>query len=315
MKNKKVAVTGGLGFIGSHLVERLCPENEVVIVDNESSGSIKNIEHLEFDNISLDLGDITKIDLEKSFEGCDYIFHHAAMTSVPASVLDPLQCNLVNVTGTLNVLLAARENEVQKVVFASSSAVYGDNSNFPLSEDAPINSISPYALSKATGEMYCQLFSEIYNLPTISLRYFNVFGPRQDPNSAYAAVIPHFVKAILNDERPVIYGDGEQTRDFIYVKHIVDANLKACHSDQTGVFNISIGNSITINELVDIINLVVGKDIDPIYDDPRSGDIKHSLADTSKAKSFGFCPTSSFTEELRQIVNWFVDNEKIKDLE
>lgn len=312
MKNKKVAVTGGLGFIGSHLVERLCPDNEVVVVDNESSGNIKNIKHLEFDNISLDLGDITKIDLEKSFEGCDYIFHHAALTSVPASIVDPLQCNLVNVTGTLNVLLAARENEVQKVVFASSSAVYGDNANFPLSEDAPIKSISPYALSKATGEMYCQLFTEIYNLPTVSLRYFNVFGPRQDPNSTYAAVIPHFIKAILNDERPVIYGDGEQTRDFIYVKHIVDANLKACHSDQTGVFNISIGNSITINELVDIINQVVGKDIDPIYDDPRSGDIKHSLADTSKAKSFGFCPPSNFTEELMQIVKWFVDNEKIK---
>lgn len=310
MKNKKVAVTGGLGFIGSHLVEKLCQENEVVIVDNESSGSIKNIKHLELDNISLDLGDITQIDLKKTFEDCDYVFHHAAMASVPASVADPLQCNLVNVTGTLKVLLAARENEVQKVVFASSSAVYGDNTNFPLSEDTPIKSISPYALSKATGEMYCQLFTDIYDLPTISLRYFNVFGPRQDPNSAYAAVIPHFINAILNDERPVIYGDGEQSRDFIYVKHVVDANLKASQSDQTGAFNISIGNSITIKELVAIINEVVGKDITPIYDNPRPGDIKHSLADVTRAKSFGFSPKSNFTRELKEIVNWFVDNKE-----
>lgn len=310
MKNKKVAVTGGLGFIGSHLVEKLCQENEVVIVDNESSGSIENIKHLELDNISLDLGDITQIDLKKSFEECDYVFHHAAMASVPASVADPLQCNKVNVTGTLKVLLAARENEVQKVVFASSSAVYGDNTNFPLSEDTPIKSISPYALSKATGEMYCQLFTDIYNLPTISLRYFNVFGPRQDPNSAYAAVIPHFINAILNDERPVIYGDGEQSRDFIYVKHVVDANLKASQSDQTGAFNISIGNSITIKELVAIINEVVGKDITPIYGNPRPGDIKHSLADVTLAKSFGFSPKSNFTKELKEIVNWFVDNKE-----
>ncbi len=310
MKNKKVAVTGGLGFIGSHLVEKLCQENEVVIVDNESSGSIKNIKHLELDNISLDLGDITQIDLKKTFEDCDYVFHHAAMASVPASVADPLQCNLVNVTGTLKVLLAARENAVQKVVFASSSAVYGDNTNFPLSEDTPIKSISPYALSKATGEMYCQLFTDIYDLPTISLRYFNVFGPRQDPNSAYAAVIPHFINAILNDERPVIYGDGEQSRDFIYVKHVVDANLKASQSDQTGAFNISIGNSITIKELVAIINEVVGKDITPIYDNPRPGDIKHSLADVTRAKSFGFSPKSNFTRELKEIVNWFVDNKE-----
>ena len=310
MKNKKVAVTGGLGFIGSHLVERLCEDNEVVIVDNESTGSIENIKHLEFDNISLDLGDITHIDLEKSFEGCDYVFHHAAMASVPASVADPLQCNLVNVTGTLKVLLAAQNNDVQKVVFASSSAVYGDNTNFPLSEETPIKSISPYALSKATGEMYCQLFTDIYNLPTVSLRYFNVFGPRQDPNSAYAAVIPHFINAILNGERPVIYGDGEQSRDFIYVKHVVDANLKACQSDQTGVFNISIGNSITINELVSIINEVVGKEIVPIYDEPRPGDIKHSLANVTKAKSIGFKPNCNFTEELREIVKWFVNNKK-----
>lgn len=159
MKNKKVAVTGGLGFIGSHLVERLCQDNEVVIVDNETTGSIKNIKHLEFDKISLDLGDITEIDLVNSFEGCDYVFHHAAMASVPASVADPIKCNLINITGTLNVLLAARDCGVRKVVFASSAAVYGDNTNLPLSEKTLLKPVSPYALSKAVGEMYCQLFS------------------------------------------------------------------------------------------------------------------------------------------------------------
>lgn len=302
MKNKKVAVTGGLGFIGSHLVEKLCHENEVVIIDNESSGSIKNINHLEFENISLDLGDITQIDLEKTFEGCDYIFHHAALASVPASVEKPLKCNNVNITGTLKVLLAAAENEAQKVVFASSSAVYGDNTNFPLSEDLPIKSISPYALSKATGEMYCRLFTDIYDLPTISLRYFNVFGPRQDPHSDYAAVIPNFIDALLNDKRPVIYGDGEQSRDFIYVKHVVDANLKACESNKTGEFNISTGKRITINMLVDLLNEITGKNIIPTYDKPRQGDIKHSAADISLAKSFGFNPQSDLKNELKETV-------------
>lgn len=309
MRNKKVAVTGGLGFIGSHLVEALCQENEVVIVDNESSGSIKNIQHLEFDNISLDLGDITEIDLVKSFEGCDYIFHHAAMASVPGSVTDPLKCNSVNVTGTLKVLLAARDTDVKKVVFASSSAVYGDNTDLPISEDAPVKSISPYALSKATGEMYCQLFTDIYGLPTVSLRYFNVFGPRQDPTSQYAAVIPHFINAILNDKNPVIYGDGEQSRDFIYVKHVVNANLLACQSLKTGTFNIATGISTSINELVEIINQVMGKSIGPVHDEPREGDIKHSVAQVENAKSFGFNPKFNFIDELGETTDWFVHNE------
>ena len=310
MRNKKVAVTGGLGFIGSHVVEYLCQENEVVVVDNESSGSIKNIKHLEFENISLDLGDITNIVVQKTFEDCEYVFHHAAMASVPASVNDPLKCNSVNVTGTLRVLLAARDSNVKKVVFASSSAVYGDNTDFPLLEDAPVKSISPYALSKATGEMYCQLFTDIYGLPTVSLRYFNVFGPRQDPNSQYAAVIPHFIDAILNEEKPVIYGDGEQSRDFIYVKQVVKANLLACQSKLTGSFNIASGKSTSINELVDIINEVTGKHIDPVHQEPRPGDIKHSLADNNKAKSFGFKPPVKFMEDLRETVEWFVENKK-----
>lgn len=308
MKNKKVAVTGGLGFIGSHLVEELCHENEVVIVDNESTGSIENIKHLEFENISLDLGDITEIDLVNSFEGCDYVFHHAAMASVPASVADPLNCNRMNVTGTLQVLMAARDCGVEKVVFASSAAVYGDSTDFPLSENTLLKFISPYALSKATGEMYCQLFADIYDLPTVSLRYFNVFGPRQDPNSQYASVIPHFISSMLNDKPPVIFGDGEQSRDFIYVKHIVDANLKACQSRETGSFNIATGKSTTVNQLVDIINQILGKDTEPIYEEPRPGDVKHSLAEVSKAKSLGFSPSADFIKELGETVQWFVDN-------
>ena len=310
MKNKKVAVTGGLGFIGSHLVEELCQENEVVIVDNESTGSIKNIEHLEFDNISLDLGDITEIDLEKSFEGCDYVFHHAAMASVPASVADPLKCDLINVTGTLKVLMGARDSGVKKVVFASSAAVYGDSTEFPLSENTPLKFISPYALSKATGEMYCQLFSDIYQLPTVSLRYFNVFGPRQDPNSQYASVIPHFVSSMLKNEPPVIFGDGQQSRDFIYVKQIVEANLKACQSRETGSFNVATGKSTTINQLVRIINQSMGKDIAPVYADPRPGDVKHSLAEVSKARSLGFEPSNDFMDELTETVNWFMNTDQ-----
>lgn len=310
MNNKKVAVTGGLGFIGSHLVEELCPDNEVVIVDNESTGSIKNINHLEFDNISLDLGDITEIDLEKSFEGCDYVFHHAAMASVPASVADPLKCDLINVTGTLKVLMGARDSGVKKVVFASSAAVYGDSTQFPLSENTPLKFISPYALSKATGETYCQLFSDIYQLPTVSLRYFNVFGPRQDPNSQYASVIPHFVSSMLKNEPPVIFGDGLQSRDFIYVKQIVEANLKACQSTETGSFNVATGKSTTINQLVEIINQSMGKDIAPVYEDPRPGDVKHSLAEVSKAKSLGFEPSNNFLDELTETVNWFMNTDR-----
>ena len=306
MKNKKVVVTGGLGFIGSHLVEALCEENEVIIVDNESTGRLENIKHLEIDNISLDLGDITQIDLKNTFDGCDYVFHHAALASVPASVADPLLCNRVNVTGTLKVLLAARDAEVKKVIFASSSAVYGDNEDYPLSEKALLRPLSPYSVSKATGEMYCQNFTDIYGLPTVCFRYFNVFGPRQDPNSQYAAAIPKFIDAILHEKQPIIYGDGEQTRDFIYVKDVVRANILGAESDVTGVFNVASGRSITINELLKIIAKIMRKDFNPLYTETRPGDIKHSLADITQAKSFGFRLNINFNEGLKETVNSFV---------
>jgi UDP-glucose 4-epimerase len=305
MKQKKVAVTGGLGFIGSHLVEELSRENQVLIIDNESSGHVENIEHLPLDNISLDLGDINQVDLIANFEDVDYVFHHAALASVPLSVENPLLCNEVNVTGTLKVLDAARRTGVKKVVMASTSAVYGDNQNLPLSEKEPLNPKSPYAVSKAAGELYCQVFSEIYGLPTVSLRYFNVFGPRQDPNSQYAAVIPKFIESILIGKQPIIYGDGEQTRDFIYVKDVVEANILSAESDLTGVFNIASGQRLTVNELFKIITHLMGEDLISIPADARPGEIKHSLADISKAKSLGFGPQGNFTDNLMDTVRYF----------
>ena len=305
MKNKKVVVTGGLGFIGSHLIERLNQNNEIIIVDNQSSGNIKNIEGLDFTRIDTDFGDITEVNLEQIFEGADYIFHLAAVTSVPQSVEDPIRSNEVNITGILKVLEAARKCDVDKLIFSSSSAVYGETEQLPISESNPINPMSPYAVTKATGELYCNVYSEIYGLPTISLRYFNVFGPRQDPKSQYAAVIPIFIDKLLKNESPVIYGDGEQTRDFVSVKDVVDANLLSARSSETGVFNIGLGKSTTINQLFEIIKNTMDKDIEPVHEAERSGEIKHSVADISKAKSLGYSPEKDFTNKLIETVNWF----------
>lgn len=305
MKNKKVVVTGGLGFIGSHLVEKLSEDNLVIVIDDQSTGTVDNIKDFNLSKIDTTLGDITSIDLEEIFDGCDYIFHLAAVTSVPKSVDDPLNSNEVNIRGTLRVLEAARDANVKKVVFASSSAVYGETESLPINENNPLNPLSPYAVTKATGELYCNVFSEIYGLSTISLRYFNVFGPRQDPNSQYAAVIPIFIDKMLKNENPVIYGDGEQSRDFVSVKQVVAANIMAAESKLTGAFNIGLGKSTTINQLVEIINDVLGKDIKPLYEKERPGEIKHSVADISKAKSFGYDPKADFKEELGGTVEWF----------
>ncbi|GAB4315872.1 MAG: SDR family oxidoreductase [Methanobacteriaceae archaeon] len=302
MKNKKFAVTGGLGFIGSHLVERLSPENEVIIIDDESSGKLENIKHLDLANIDVTFGDITTINLVELLDGCDYVLHHAAMASVPLSIDNPLRCNEVNVTGTLRVLDASREVDVKKVVFASSSAVYGDNIQLPVSEDINVNPLSPYAVSKVAGELYCSVYTQIYGLPTTSLRYFNVFGPRQDPNSHYAAVIPKFIESLLKNRPPIIYGDGMQTRDFIHIKHVVDANLEACQSRVSGNFNIAGGESISINQLYGMIRNIIGSDLEPQYSDPRSGEIKHSWADISRAKEIGFNPDINLINELEETI-------------
>ena len=305
MKDKKIVITGGLGFIGSHLVESLIEANDVTIIDDQSSGKLDYIKSLNKQNIELIKGNINDLNLNKILEDKDYLFHEAALVSVPESILNPLHFNEVNIKGTLQVLMAARDSNIKKMVFASSAAVYGNNKSLPLSEEATLNPLSPYAVNKVTGEMYCQVFTEAYGLPTVSLRYFNIFGPRQDPNSQYAAVIPNFINAILNNQRPIIYGDGEQSRDFIYVKHVAEANIKACESNVTGVFNAAMGKSTTINQLVKIINEVIGKNIEPIYEESRPGDVKHSIADISEASLFGFNPQSDFKSELRKTVEWF----------
>lgn len=298
IKNKNVVVTGGLGFIGSHISEELCKENNVTIVDNESTGNIKNVQDFK-ENVSIKIGDINTLDLKEIFDSVDYVFHQAALPSVPRSIKDPISSNKANITGTLKVLKAAHESEVKKVVFASSSSVYGDTPKLPKVETMPINPKSPYAITKATGELYCKVFEEIYGLPTVSLRYFNVFGPRQDPNSQYSAVIPKFITAIKNGESPVVYGDGTQSRDFTFVKNVVDANIKACETDVTGIFNIACGRRIILNDLINFIDELLGKNIEPIYTKTRSGDIKHSLADTTAAKSFGYNPKNYFKKELK----------------
>lgn len=305
MKNKKVIITGGLGFIGSNLVERLIEHNQVTVIDNHSTGKLDNLKHLNPDNLSFIDGDVAHLDLKCIFDDHDYVFHQAALPSVPRSIKDPKGSNEANITGTLNVLIAAKDSDIQKVVYASSSSVYGDTPILPKVEDMPINPLSPYAITKAAGELYCTVFQKLYGLQTVSLRYFNVFGPKQDPKSQYAAVIPKFVNAMLMDEAPAIYGDGEQSRDFTFVKHVVDANILACESRESGVFNVACGRQITLNELVDLINEILGKDIRPIYTEPRSGDIKHSMADISKAKAFGYKPSSNFKYELVKTIEWF----------
>lgn len=305
MEGKKVIVTGGLGFIGSHLADRLVKDNEVVIIDDLSTGKLENVCHLNRGNLKVVIGSILDLDLAKLFRGSDYVFHQAALASVPRSINDPKSVNDVNISGTLKVLTAAHEAGVKKVVFASSSSVYGDTPVLPKSEGMPLNPMSPYAVTKATGELYCKVFQEIYGFPIVSLRYFNVFGPRQDPNSQYAAVIPRFIKAILGDMPPVVYGDGDQSRDFSYVRHIVDANVLACESERTGVFNVACGRCITVNQLVSMINEFLGKDIKPFYAAPRPGDIRHSIADISKARSIGYEPVSDFKAELMETVRWF----------
>lgn len=305
IKNKKVVVTGGLGFIGSHIVEELYPDNEVYIIDNEVTGKHENIQDFDLNQISLTLGDITTIDLHEIFEGADYVLHQAALPSVPRSVKDPLRSHEANITGTLKVLIAARDSDVKKVVCASSSSVYGDTPVLPKVETMPLNLKSPYATTKATGELYCQNFTDIYGLGTVSLRYFNVFGPRQDPNSQYAAVIPKFITAIMRNESPTIYGDGEQSRDFTYVKNVVQANILACETDMQGVYNVACGRRTTLNELVDMMGELMDVEVNPKYTEPRIGDVKHSLADIDKIKAHGYQPTTDFKKDLEQVVDFF----------
>lgn len=300
----KAIITGGAGFIGSNLAEVLSRGNEVIIVDDLSTGNDANIRGFD---IELVKGSVTDLDLlRKIFKGADYVFHQAAIPSVPRSIKDPISTNEANVTGTLKVLIAARDCGVKKVIFASSSSAYGDTPELPKREDMNPNPLSPYAVTKLIGEFYCNVFDEVYDLKTVALRYFNVYGPKQDPHSDYAAVIPKFIKRIQEGKPPIIYGDGTQTRDFTSVDDVVSANMLAAESDAKGVYNVATGMRITINELASVIMAIMGRDLDPIHEKPREGDVLHSLGDITKAKKdFGYAPGDKLEANLKETVKWF----------
>lgn len=307
----KVLVTGGAGFIGSHLVERLLQDNhEVFVIDNLATGKRENISSL-LEKITFFEADIRNPDTvthicQTHKFGC--IFHLAALPSVARSLKDPAETNAVNAVGTLNVLLAAKETGVKRVIYSSSSSVYGDNPKLPKKESMEPNPISFYALTKLAGEKYCQLFTDLYGLETVSLRYFNVFGERQDPDSEYSAVIPLFIKAVMNDGQPTIYGDGEQERDFTYVGNVVEANMLAMTSAlrKQRVFNISFGEKKSVNNVLEIIYALLSKSFQAKYTKTRLGDIRNSWADISRAKRFlGYEPKIGFEKGLKRTLEAF----------
>jgi len=294
-------VTGGAGFIGSHIVEYFKNE-DVIVFDNLRTGFEKNINEFNVKFVKADITDYYI--LKKWMKGVDYVFHLAALISVQESMCKPIETERINTQGTLNVLEAAKENKVKKVIYSSSAAVYGDNPVLPKREDMLPEPKSPYAVSKLSGEYYCKIYSEQFNLPTAVLRYFNVFGPRQDPNSQYAAAIPIFLKRALKNEDIIIFGDGKQTRDFIYVKEVVKANVFAMEKGE-GVYNIALGGRITINELAKKIIKLTNSKSRIVYTDERPGDIKHSQADISRIKSIGFRPEFDFEEALKATIDYF----------
>jgi UDP-glucose 4-epimerase len=301
---KKVVVTGGAGFIGSHLAEELAQRGyHVAVIDDLSTGKFANIEGLiKSKQAEFIRGTITDQDfLLEVLKDTEYVFHEAALPSVPRSIANPQASHEANATGTLNVLTAATKNRVKKVVYASSSSVYGETPTLPKREDMAPIPLSPYAVSKLAAEYYCRAFEKSFGLKSVSLRYFNVYGPKQSEDSQYAAVIPTFIKNIAMGKAPVIYGDGEQTRDFTYIKDVIRANILAAESDATGVYNISAGKAVTINEVARLLLKLAGSDLKPIYQAARAGDIKHSLADISKAATFGYEPQYTFEDGLKEM--------------
>jgi UDP-glucose 4-epimerase len=318
---EKMAVTGGAGFIGSNLAERLASQGyPVVVVDNFSTGRECNLSGWSSrfsDRVEVARTDINETDtLRRLFRGVRFVFHQAAIPSVPRSVADPALTHASNITGTLSVLIAARDAGVSRVVVASSSSVYGDDQTLPKQEDRVGHPLSPYALSKLVCEQYCRLFLQLYGLQTVCLRYFNVFGPRQDPGSEYAAVIPRFSTRLLAGRRPTVYGDGEQTRDFTYVDNVVDANWHAANHPRAagGVFNIGCGTKTSLNQLIEQVNAILGTRLEPVYEAARAGDVRHSVADVGRARDLlGYAPAISLQEGLERVLAWFRENREAWD--
>ncbi len=305
----KYLVTGGSGFIGSNIAHELVKRGEDVrVIDNFSTGNKVNISEIE-NKIELIDGDIRDFwTVQQAVTDVDYVLHQAALPSVPRSISNPLTSNSVNIDGTLNLLEASKSAGVKRFVMASSSSVYGDTPELPKHEDMPTDPLSPYAVTKLANEKYCKVFYELYGLETVCLRYFNIFGPRQDPKSEYAAVIPRFITALLNGRQPVVYGDGEQSRDFTFVSNAVDANLLATTAaiKPGRYYNIACGAQYTLNDLLDMLREIIGTDIEAKYTPPHPGDIKHSFADITRArKELGFNPKVDFKAGLKKTVEWF----------
>jgi nucleoside-diphosphate-sugar epimerase len=305
-------VTGGAGFIGSNTVEELVRRgHSVVVLDDLSSGKEENLAEVR-SKITFMKGSITDLELvQKAMHQAEYVMHLAARTSVPRSVKDPIDTNRINVDGTLNVLVAARDNKVKRVVYAASSSAYGDTPTLPKTESMTPVPISPYGVAKYVGELYAQTFGRCYGLENVSLRYFNIFGPRQDPDSPYSGVLSRFAAAVLQGMPAVIYGDGEQTRDFTFVGNAVEANLLACDSANASgsTYNVGTGFRISLNRVLELLREISGKRIEVRYDPPRDGDIRDSLADIGKAKQeLGYEPKVLFEEGLRRTFEWYQSN-------
>ena len=304
-------VTGGAGFIGSHLAEELVRRGHTVrVVDSLITGKRRNLSHLP--QVEFVHGDLAELEVaERAVRGMDYVLHQAAIPSVPRSVLDPVTSNRANITASLNVLVAARDAKVKRLVYAGSSSAYGNTPTLPKREDMPTNPLSPYALQKLVAEQYCQMFTRLYGLETVTIRYFNVFGPRQDPGSPYSGVISLFATALLEGRQPTIYGDGGQTRDFTYVANVVDGVLRACEAPKASgeVINVACGTRISLNDLLRAMNKIVGTNIEPIYAPQRAGDVRDSQADIAKAKTLlGYEPKVLLEDGLRPTLAWCGDD-------
>jgi nucleoside-diphosphate-sugar epimerase len=302
-------VTGGAGFIGSHVVDELLRrDHSVAVLDDLSTGHERNLAGMSAE-IDLTVGSICDHEaVTRACRGADYVIHLAARTSVPRSVKQPLETNRVNVEGTLRVLMAARESGAHRVVFSASSSVYGETAVLPKVEAMPPAPISPYGVSKLAGEHYAQVFTRVYGLETVSLRYFNVFGPRQDPDSPYSGVLSRFLLAAREGAQPVVYGDGEQSRDFTYVENVVDATLRACEAPGAAarVFNVGVGGRVTLNQVLHVLEQIAQRPLQARYDPPRSGDILHSQADISLAHEvLGYVPRVGWEDGLRRTWQWF----------